>query len=125
MTVQIQEFVRKQFKTNGVQVTEENIHEVAKWCNGEVKTALNGHGKPFIEVNVKNPINDRQKQAFVGDWVLHNKSGYKVYTDRAFRASFEPAAVDLSAELDAESEALARGRGQSPAAESVEELTTG
>lgn len=89
MTVQTQEFVRKTFKIQAVQVTEDNINEVAKWCSGEVKTALNGQGKTFIEVNVKKPMSDRQKQAFVGDWVLYNKSGYKVYTDRAFNACFE------------------------------------
>lgn len=103
MTVQTQKFVRKTFEIEAVQVTEDNLNEVATWCNGEVKTALNGQGKTFIEVNVKNPMTDRQKQAFVGDWVLYNKSGYKVYTNRAFTGTFElpPSPVeDLFTEKD-------------------------
>lgn len=106
MTVQTKKYVRKSFEIDAVKVTEENMSDVATWCHGEVKTALNGQGKKFVQVNVRNPINDRQGQAFVGDWVLYNKSGFKVFTDRAFNSSFE---LDKSAELDSESEALARG----------------
>lgn len=85
-SMDIQKFVRRPFAVRGVQVTEENIHEVSEWVGGEVK--LNGAGKQYIQVDVKHALNDKQKQAFIGDWVLNTKKGNKVYMDRAFKANF-------------------------------------
>ena len=62
---------------------------VAEWCNSPIK--ITSGGEKYISVSVKNPINEGQTQAFVGRWVLYSASGgYKVYTDHAFCASFEP-----------------------------------
>lgn len=81
-------YVRRPFEVRGVQVTEENMPQVAEWCNGTIETTPDG--VKFVKVNVKNPIDERQTLAFVGRWVLYSQNGgYKVYTDRAFRSSFE------------------------------------
>lgn len=81
-----EKFVRKPFYVEAVRVTAENIHEVAEWCKGKVvDTDLDTH---FVQVNVKHPLNERQTQAFVGDWVLFANKGYKVYQDTPFRNSF-------------------------------------
>lgn len=91
-------FVRKPFYVDGVRVTKENMEAVAEWCKGLMKvTEPKIAGKrpsPFIEVEVHRPANDRQRRAFVGDWVLESENGFKVYTDQALRSTFEEAQVE-------------------------------
>ena len=98
-------YVRQPFYVDAVQVTSANMEAVAKWCNGDVRTSSKpdrdvqnaleggtGHTpERYIKVRVQRPANDRQTQAFVGDWILYAGTGYKVYTDRAFQKSFEKA----------------------------------
>jgi hypothetical protein len=80
-------FARKPFYVDAVRVSENNIAEVAEWCKGTIKTTE--EGAQFIEVEVYRPINDRQTQAHIGDWVLYAGNGFKVYTPKAFDKSFE------------------------------------
>lgn len=87
----IQKFVRKPFAVRAVQVTVENINEVATWSEGTVLGT--GTSNEHIKIDVKHALNDRQREAHVGDWVLNTKKGFKVYTDRAFKANFQPEAV--------------------------------
>jgi len=91
-------FVRKPFYVDGIRVTKENMEEVANWCKGLLKeTAPKIQGKkpsPFIEVDVHRPANERQRRAFVGDWVLQAENGFKVYTDTALKQTFEVASAD-------------------------------
>lgn len=91
-----EEFVRKPFTVQCVRVTDRNMTEVAKWCDGELKALGEHDGRtgPYVQVRVNRPLFPRQTQAFVGDWVLYTPSGgYKVYTDKAFHASFERPAL--------------------------------
>ena len=83
--LQTTKFTRKPFEVDAVQVTAENIEEVAKWCQGELTT---DDGQPCIKVRVLRALNPRQTMAFVGDWVLYAGTGYKVYIDRAFKKAF-------------------------------------
>jgi hypothetical protein len=80
-------YARKPFTVDAVQVTDENIMEVAQWCSGEV--VVDDSGK-HIKVRVARVLNERQTKAYVGDWVLYAGTGYKVYTAKAFTKSFEP-----------------------------------
>lgn len=96
MTLEIKKARRKTFGVEHVQVTTENMEEVAEWCEGQVLTFEAGptdpqwrNGHKYIEVPVKNPMSDRQKQAFVGDRVLKSTSGYKVYGEKAYANTFE------------------------------------
>lgn len=90
MSVTPATYLRKPFEVQAVQVTVENIVDVAHWCKGEI---TNGQKKnktvTCIQVQVTNPISDKQTRAFVGDWVLKTKSGWKVYTNTAFHGCFE------------------------------------
>lgn len=74
-----------------MRVTEDNFGEVAAWCQGEVQDSegKESGNKKFIKVRVVNPKNPRQTKAFVGDWILYTDRGYKVYTPKAFHASFD------------------------------------
>lgn len=91
----LQKYVRKAFVVEAVEVTPDNIHEVAQWCGGEVRTSdLSQQGgqegfQQYIKVFVKRPLNDRQTRAYYGDWVLSASTGFKVYSAKAFTSSFE------------------------------------
>jgi hypothetical protein len=88
-------YMRKPFEVDAVQVTVTNLAEVAEWCQGEVLA----EGTPpaqYVKVNVERVLNDRQTKAFIGDWVLYAGQGFKVYTDRAFKKSFQAVTVPAS-----------------------------
>jgi hypothetical protein len=89
MAINPRSYVRKPFVVDAERVKDDNIAEVAEWCRGEVLTDTDG--RLYIAVNVKNPINERQSKAFVGDWVLFAGRGFKVYTNAAFTRSYEVA----------------------------------
>jgi hypothetical protein len=80
-------FARKPFYVDAIQVTKENLEEVAKWCRGKIETTDNG--ATFILIDVHRPLSPRQTQAFLGDWILQAGSGFKIYTPKAFEKSFE------------------------------------
>ena len=93
-------YVRKPFEVQAVQVTEENFEDVAAWCGGTIVTTrapkeadgmVEGEEKRYIKVNVSRPLNERQTQAFVGDWLLEAEKGLKVYADGPFTRNFATA----------------------------------
>lgn len=96
MPVLKQKYVRKPLLVDAVQVTADNFAEIAAWCQGTI-TASDGSqvhtldpSTQYIHVRVHNPVNVRQSKAFVGDWILYTDRGYKIYTNKAFKGSFEP-----------------------------------
>ena len=92
--LQTDKYVRKPFYINAIQVTPELMRDIAEWCSGAVETTPKGDD--YIRVRVHRPLYERQTKAFVGDWVLYSNNGYKVYTDKAFNATFEKAQSELS-----------------------------
>lgn len=80
-------YKRKPYEVSGVQVTEQNLRDVSKWCGGRVRRDDNN--VPYIKVKVKRPADERQTEARPGDWVLLSASGPKVYLDDAFRRCYE------------------------------------
>ena len=94
--IETNKFARRPFYVDAVQVTAENIDAVAAWCQGDVRTfqtESNSEGvtrsQQYVKVRVYRPLNDRQTQAFIGDWILYAGTGFKVYTPKAFEKSFE------------------------------------
>lgn len=108
MAIATEKFVRKPLFVDAVRVTPENFLELSFWCQGSIRNNDGsdlGTGtqidpaKQHIQVRVHNPKNSRQTKAYVGDWILYTERGYKVYTDKAFKSSFD--AVDnVAAEPD-------------------------
>lgn len=98
-----QKYTRKPFEVEAVEVTPQNINDVAEWCGGRVlqsdlsKDGGRSGSQEYIKVAVKRPLSDRQTRAYYGDWVLFARSGagdagpagFKVYTPKAFTGSFE------------------------------------
>lgn len=98
VTIETVKASRKPFNVDAVRVTAENMEAVAEWCSGEIREETEGafKGQKYIHVRVYRPASDKQSKAFVGDWVLYAGTGYKVYTDRAFKNSFD---IDSTEEL--------------------------
>lgn len=92
MSVVPELYVRKPFEVEAVQVTEDNIGDVADWCDGELRSTAENIS--FVKVKVHRPLTTRQTRAFVGDWILYAGRGFKVYTTKAFEASFEKSDED-------------------------------
>lgn len=104
MELDIKKYSRKSFDVDAVQVTTANIHQVAKWCKGEVhKTTPRDPAKIaiYIQVNVIRAMSDNQTKAYVGNWVLYTNSGFKVYNDKAFHDAFDsrPPAPELKPDM--------------------------
>jgi hypothetical protein len=88
--VELTNYVRKPFAVGAIRVTEANFDEVVELTGGHVQHGLkNSRPVKFIEVPVKKVLDVKQKHAYVGDWVLQYQGGWKVYTHRAFRDSFD------------------------------------
>jgi hypothetical protein len=97
MALKTHKFARKPFYVDAVRVSEDNITEVAKWCQGKVSEDEEGK---HIEVKVHRPLTPRQTKAYIGDWVLFAGTGYKVYTPKAFDKSFEKVKTLTKAQAD-------------------------
>jgi len=84
----VERYARKPFYVEAACAKNEAMLELlAKWCGGEL---VREEGeRPYVQVEVQRPQTPRQTQAFVGDWLLSSPTGFKVYTDKAFRKSFE------------------------------------
>ena len=84
--MQTTKYTRKTFDVDAVQVTAENMAEVAEWCSG--KLGQDDKDQAFIKVKIHRPLSERQTRAYVGDWVLFAQNGFKVYTPKAFENGF-------------------------------------
>ena len=93
--MEIIKFNRKPFVVDGVEVTEDNLAEVAEWCGGEVRRS-DKNGEKYVKVPVINPLSNRHTLAFVGDWVLRSnvpkpqgeQLSFKVYTEKSLHRNF-------------------------------------
>jgi hypothetical protein len=97
MGVSTVQYIRKPLYVDAVRVTSKNFDEIAEWCQGQVledNEADKESAKKYIRVRVHNPINPRQTRAYVGDWILYTEKGYKIYSNQAFRASFDEATTE-------------------------------
>lgn len=98
--MKLETYTRKPFHVSAVQVTQDNMAEVAERFGGtilqETKTFTDDTDEtktkkkqvPFIKVDVYRPLNARQTKAFPGDWVLESDAGLKIYTQTAFDNAF-------------------------------------
>lgn len=88
--IKIEQFRRKTFNVDAVQVTPDNLEDVASWCGGDVRTEKQkGKDVRFIKVRVYKALDEEQTKAFPGNYVVYMGSGYKVYKYNAFMRTFE------------------------------------
>lgn len=89
----VQEYDRRAFSVNAVEVTMQNVQEVAEWCGGtvgEVKTKLVGAWTmlPMIELNGSGESKGRVFKALLGHYVVELNGSFRVYKPQTFRALF-------------------------------------
>lgn len=88
-----QEYTRKTFTVEAVQVTPENIGEVATWCGGEVKTTYDpGYDENVTCVILQTSpsyLGEMSALAYPSDWITRIGDRYKVYNDNVFQRAFD------------------------------------
>lgn len=116
--IELKRYVRNPLVVDAIQVTEDNFLRVAMWCGGRICDKQTG--KPsdgpidpkhqYISVRVHKPMNDRQAQAHLGDHILQTTRGYKIYTDRAFKSSFQEERRDITTHIAKDARERKRSR---------------
>jgi hypothetical protein len=79
-------YTRKPFPIKAIQITEENIHEVAKFI-GEVRHKDDEHSTPYILIDER--IVQKVPKAYIGFWVTKVGEHYRCFTRRAFREQYD------------------------------------
>lgn len=124
MTLQLAKYARKTFYVDAIQVTEENMEEVAQLCMGTIENSKGSEGatgERYIKVRVHRPLTERQSRAFIGDWVLYAGTGFKVYTPIAFQKSFEKVHILTKEQADAAGIRPPIETSKSPAAQQLQD----
>ena len=91
MTIKTETFARRPFLVEAVRVSSTNMTEAAEWCGGEIRSEKRGNRTVqhiYVE-GIPNAKSDRQKKAYVGDFLLMYGKGFKIYTPKAFDDCFE------------------------------------
>lgn len=92
--LKIEEHFRRPFSVEAVQVTRENMAEVAEWCGGEVTDTVSGSGKvravvPYVKVPVQDAKRAIATMALTGNWVVKMGTSFRVYNPKVFGDTFE------------------------------------
>ena len=95
----LKSYVAKPVPVQAIQITAQNMSQVAKWCGGELRSGRHGAEEyKYIKVAVFRAANERQTQGRVGDWVIQRGTSFKVYNDLAFRNNYmdDPKGIPLT-----------------------------
>lgn len=87
-------YSRKPFVVEAIQITEENIDELAALPLGEVKEK---DGSKFIALDKR--IVPNIHRAFVGWWVTRMDDNLRCYSPKIFEEQFEEASEDVKYDL--------------------------
>lgn len=101
MAVKTKKFVRKPIYVEGVRVTAKNFGQVMAWAGGEERLdedKASGTTKKYIRIDTQHAKNERQRKAFIGDWVLKTDKGFKIYSNYAFHRSFDTVETEATQE---------------------------
>lgn len=99
MGVKTKKFVRKPIYVEGLRVTAKNFAQVMAWAGGEERLdedKATGTTKKYIRIETQHAKNERQRKAFIGDWVLKTDKGFKIYSNYAFHRSFDTIETEAS-----------------------------
>lgn len=97
MELQPVDYVRKSFTVRAVEVTFENVNEVAKWCKGKTdveKTRVLGGAEvdlPIVKFPGQGADKGKELVAKLGNYVVEFKNRFQVYKEPQFFATFEQA----------------------------------
>ena len=93
-TMETTQYTRKPFPVSAVQVTLQNIDQVAEWCHGSVElvnTRMLGTETPLPVIKIQGQGDNRGKTftAALGCYVVEQKGSFRVYKPAQFDASFD------------------------------------
>jgi hypothetical protein len=118
--MQTETYRRKIIAVEAIQVTEETLYEIAKWCGGDVRTDYETKEK-FIKISVLHPLKPEHSKAYAGNWILKSAAGYKIFNDKAFLSSWEK--VDPEPKSDTPEDRLREQLNKSFSKDGAEALT--
>src|SRR5215218_8498786 len=87
-------YIHKPLYVEAIQVTADNLEDVAEWCAGKIEIEEVGDknglivASKYIRVRVNRPTNSNQTKARVKDWVTKSAMGFKVFTDFNFNRAY-------------------------------------
>jgi hypothetical protein len=89
-----QEAIRKSFPVKVVQVTLQNIEEVAEWCGGTIAqrpTRMLGTETLLPVIQLKTQVGGREREfdATLGSWVVELNGSFRAYKHTQFMSSFD------------------------------------
>jgi hypothetical protein len=82
-------WVRKNSNVEAVRLNRAEIHKIAFWCGGAIRATDAGgrEGALYILLPFKSNYN-KPNRAFMGDWILKDDDGFKVYSHESFSGVF-------------------------------------
>lgn len=86
----IEKWNRNSFGIEAARITDENLDEIANWCEGRVVQEAGGR-KRYILLSVDEGSRVREAKAYVGEWVvITDDDRIALYTnDEKFRKDFK------------------------------------
>lgn len=90
--MEFDEYVRKTYTIKAIQVTAENISDVAAWLNTEIRVNRPKHGDlqhVMMPDGVRNGY-QHKIAVFIGDWITEVDGTLHREKDKRFRDIFEP-----------------------------------
>lgn len=95
MELELREYNRKTFSVRAVEVTFQNVDELAAWSKGKVGSeqtrVLGGAEVPLPVIKLQGQGEDRGKElvARLGNFIVESKGRFRVYKAPQFWAAFE------------------------------------
>jgi hypothetical protein len=92
--MKIETHTRRPFDVNVVEVTPENVEQVAEWCGGTVAQGEYRHSKykiqlPVVKVPGNGPHKGKSVDARIGYFVVEHNGSFRVYRPKQFEESFQ------------------------------------
>lgn len=84
--LQIDDYTTKPRDVKAVRITAENMAEAAEWCNG---TVVGEGDSAYISLKVHRPLNKRQSEGHIGDWLVLQGKNFKVFLPDPFLFGFD------------------------------------
>lgn len=83
--MRIERYATVPLPVTAVQLTEDNLQEVAEWCNGSICPSLIPDNPPRVECTFR----DERHLALVGEWIVsYSPTEFYPYPDELFKERF-------------------------------------
>lgn len=83
-----EKWTKNSFDVEAVQVTAENIDEVAIWCGGRVFRSLSNPDNRYIHLHVIDGSRMMEAKIFPDFWIVSFEDEFRKYSDAEFKANF-------------------------------------